>query len=42
VTSNKSLEGALIRQWLGAVGAGRDCAPAALVLRGRAAPQRHR
>jgi len=29
-------------EWLRAAGAGRQCAPAALIGRGRAAPQLHR
>jgi len=36
------LEGAVMRERFGAAGAGRDCAPAALILRGRPAPQLHR
>jgi hypothetical protein len=30
------------REWFGAAGAGRQCAPASPVRRGRAAPQLHR
>jgi len=40
--SNKSLEGAVMRGLFGSAGAGKDCAPASPIRRGRAAPQLHR
>jgi len=40
--SNQRLERAVNRGWLGSAGAGRQCAPAALIRRRRAAAQAHR